>query len=53
MTAKIIKGASFSGAIGYMLSKEKAEILKAEGVRIEPKNLRRKVLSYKRQCTQP
>ena len=40
MTAKIIKGASFSGAIGYMLSKkEKAEILKAEGVRIEPKEL--------------
>lgn len=40
MTAKIIKGTSFSGAIGYMLSKkEKAEILKAEGVRIEPKEL--------------
>ena len=40
MTAKIIKGASFSGAIGYMLSKkENAEILKAEGVRIEPKEV--------------
>ncbi len=40
MTAKIIKGTSFSGAIGYMLSKkEKAEILKAEGVRVEPKEL--------------
>lgn len=40
MTAKIIKGTSFSGAIGYMLSKkEKAEILKAEGVRTEPKEL--------------
>ena len=40
MTAKIVKGTSFSGAIGYMLSKkEKAEILKAEGVRIEPKEL--------------
>jgi hypothetical protein len=40
MTAKIIKGASFSGAIGYILSKkEKAEILKADGVRIEPKEL--------------
>lgn len=40
VTAKIIKGTSFSGAIGYMLSKkEKAEILKAEGVRIEPKEL--------------
>lgn len=40
MTAKIIKGSSFSGAVGYMLSKkEKAEILKAEGVRIEPKEL--------------
>lgn len=33
MTAKIVKGSSFSGAVGYMLSKEeKAEILKAEGV---------------------
>ena len=40
MTAKIVKGSSFSGAVGYMLSKEeKAEILKAEGVRIEPKEL--------------
>lgn len=40
MTAKIIKGSSFSGAVDYMLSKkEKAEILKAEGVRIEPKEL--------------
>lgn len=40
MTAKIVKGTSFSGAIGYMLSKkEKAEILKAEGVRTEPKEL--------------
>ena len=40
MTAKIVKGANFSGAIGYMLSKkEKAEILKSEGVRIEPKEL--------------
>jgi hypothetical protein len=40
MTAKIIKGTSFSGAIGYMLSKkEKAEILKADAVRIEPKEL--------------
>jgi len=40
MTAKIAKGSSFSGAVGYMLSKkEKAEILKAEGVRIEPKEL--------------
>ena len=40
MTAKIVKGTSFSGAIGYMLSKkEKAEILKAEGIRIEPKEL--------------
>ncbi len=40
MTAKIIKGTNFSGAIGYMLSKkEKAEILKAEGVRTEPKEL--------------
>lgn len=40
MMAKIIKGTSFSGAIGYMLSKkEKAEILKAEGVRTEPKEL--------------
>lgn len=40
MTAKIIKGTSFSGAIGYMLSKkEKAEILKAEGVRAEPTEL--------------
>lgn len=40
MTAKIIKGTSFSGAIGYMLSKkEKAEILKAEGIRVEPKEL--------------
>lgn len=40
MTAKIVKGTNFSGAIGYMLSKkEKAEILKAEGVRIEPKEL--------------
>lgn len=40
MTAQIIKGTSFSGAIGYMLSKkEKAEILKAEGVRVEPKEL--------------
>lgn len=40
MTAKIVKGTSFSGAVGYMLSKkEKAEILKAEGVRMEPKEL--------------
>lgn len=40
MTAKIVKGSSFSGAVGYMLSKkEKAEILKAEGVRMEPKEL--------------
>lgn len=40
MTAKIIKGTNFSGAIGYMLSKkEKAEILKAEGIRTEPKEL--------------
>ena len=40
MTAKIIKGTSFSGAIGYMLSKkEKAEILKAEDVRSEPTEL--------------
>ncbi len=40
MTAKIVKGSSFSGAVGYMLSKkEKAEILKAEGVRTEPKEL--------------
>ena len=40
MTAKIIKGSSFSGAVGYMLSKkEKAELLKAEGVRTEPKEL--------------
>lgn len=40
MTAKIVKGSSFSGAVGYMLSKEeKAEILKAEGVRIDPKEL--------------
>ncbi len=40
MTAKIIKGTSFSGAIGYMLSKkEKAEILKAEGVCAEPTEL--------------
>ena len=40
MTAKIVKGSSFSGAVGYMLSKEeKAEILKAEGVRIAPKAL--------------
>ena len=40
MTAKIVKGTNFSGAIGYMLSKkEKAEILKSEGVRIEPKEL--------------
>lgn len=40
MTAKIVKGTNFSGAIGYMLSKkEKAEILKAEGVRTEPKEL--------------
>ena len=40
MTAKIVKGSSFSGAVGYMLSKEeKVEILKAEGVRIEPKEL--------------
>src|SRR5690554_1069855 len=38
--AKIVKGSSFSGAVGYMLSKkEKAEILKAEGVRTEPKEL--------------
>lgn len=40
MMAKIVKGTSFSGAVGYMLSKkEKAEILKAEGVRMEPKEL--------------
>ena len=40
MTAKIVKGSSFSGAVGYMLSKkEKAEILKAEGVLTEPKEL--------------
>ena len=40
MTAKIVKGTSFSGAVGYMMSKkEKAEILKAEGVRMEPKEL--------------
>ena len=40
MTAKIVKGGSFYGADGYMLSKkEKAEILKAEGVLTEPKEL--------------
>ena len=40
MTAKIVKGSSFSGAVGYMMSKkEKAEVLKAEGVLIEPKEL--------------
>ena len=40
MTAKIVKGTSFSGAIGYLLSKkEKAKILKAQGVRIEPKEM--------------
>ena len=40
MTAKIVKGTSFSGAIGYLLSKkEKAKIVKAQGVRIEPKEM--------------
>lgn len=40
MTAKIVKGTSFSGAIGYLLSKkEKAKTVKAQGVRIEPKEM--------------
>ena len=40
MTAKIVKGSSFSGAVGYMMSKkENSEVLKAEGVLMEPKEL--------------
>lgn len=40
MTAKIVKGTSFSGAIGYLLSKkEKAKTVKVQGVRIEPKEM--------------
>lgn len=40
MIAKIVKGSDFSGAIGYMLSKkEKAEILRAKGLRTSSKEM--------------
>jgi len=39
MIAKIVQGQGFRGVIGYVLEKEKADLLYAEGVRIKDKEL--------------